>query len=320
MIFENVNDGIVIHDTKGCILDVNRIMYQRLGLTRDEILKLKLQDLVAPEYVKLIQERTSSLKKNGEAIFESADKRKDGTVMPVEVSARTITYKGKPAIVSVVRDIHERKIAEELISSTLEENQLLRTDVQYKLDWWHQVLSFIVDIVSDKKNQQEIADLMNRMRERLYIFKAVQEGIYNSVNLKKVSMRNVIRNLIKHQYSFTGMNTSIICIKQKIDPLCLDIQRAFACSVIIHELVSNSLHHAFYGKSGGTIFIKMTKGEHQEYLLECKDTGREIKPEELEKFSSLGIRLINSAVGQLKGKAEWKTDEGTICSIRFAEK
>ena len=115
LVFDNINDGIIIHDASGRIFDVNQTMYERLGYTKAEMLEMTLPDLVSPEFTEKIKPRIKQLQEQGVAIFESADKRKDGTYMPVEISTRYVDYKGKKLIQSVVRDIQERKMAESLI-------------------------------------------------------------------------------------------------------------------------------------------------------------------------------------------------------------
>ena len=123
MIFDNANDGIILHDLDGNLIDINRSMYKRLGYTKEEIMSIPLGHLVTSEFGERIKERTHLLQTKGVAIFESADLRKDGTRIPVEVSARLVDYQGKKIIQSVVRDISERKLAEDLIWASKEETK-----------------------------------------------------------------------------------------------------------------------------------------------------------------------------------------------------
>ncbi len=123
LIFDRLRDAVFIHDFNMNILEVNSATCNRLGYTRDEMLKMKIEDIDSPEFAKYIPERVKAMKKNGELIFESAQIDSNGRVIPVEVSSSMIEIDNKPAVLSIARDISDRKKAkqeqEELIKQQL---------------------------------------------------------------------------------------------------------------------------------------------------------------------------------------------------------
>lgn len=112
-IFDSAADAIFILDKKGNFLNVNRIAYERLGYSKEEMLAMNIRELVSPEFAVTVPERLNEIERNGAAVFESAHMRKDGTVMPVEVNSRLFNYMGQEVLFSVIRDITERKKMEE---------------------------------------------------------------------------------------------------------------------------------------------------------------------------------------------------------------
>lgn len=120
LIFNNTNDAVFILDLQGRFLEVNQVTCDRLWYTRDEMLRMSLLDIDPPEFALRIEERIRAILDSGYAVFETAHVRRDGTVIPVEVGSRTITYEGRPALLSVVRDITERKRAEKQTTVLLE--------------------------------------------------------------------------------------------------------------------------------------------------------------------------------------------------------
>ncbi|KKL92279.1 hypothetical protein LCGC14_1886280, partial [marine sediment metagenome] len=112
ILFENANDAISIHDLKGNFYTVNKTYCERLGYTREELLKLTPRDICTLKYADLVASRVLEVKEKGFSIFESVHKTKDGRVIPVEISSRSIQYDNKPSIISIIRDISERKKAE----------------------------------------------------------------------------------------------------------------------------------------------------------------------------------------------------------------
>lgn len=111
-LFDSATDAIFVHDTDGRMLDCNSVACERLGYNRRELLKLGPNDLDAPEYADARAERAAELQQTGETTYETAHVTRDGRLIATEVSARTIEYSGAPAVISVARDITERKEAE----------------------------------------------------------------------------------------------------------------------------------------------------------------------------------------------------------------
>lgn len=112
-LFDNASDAILIHDIGGKFLEANHVACERLGYSREELLQMTPEDINSPEYAAHVAERVEEVRKLGHAFFEIAHMRRDGTVIPIELSSRIIEYKGRPAVLSIARDITERKLAEQ---------------------------------------------------------------------------------------------------------------------------------------------------------------------------------------------------------------
>ncbi len=111
-IFDLVSDGIELISMDGCIVDMNQIGYERMGYTKDEMIGKKLADFGTPEYANRVPERMDLIKSQGFVRFESARIRKDGSVLPIEVSSRFVELGGQQLFLGISRDISERKFAE----------------------------------------------------------------------------------------------------------------------------------------------------------------------------------------------------------------
>jgi len=114
-IFNSAGDGMVIHDLQGNILAVNRVICNRLGYSRDELLGMTPNDIDAPEYVENFSQHMKELLEQRGIRFETIHVSKTNHKIPTEVNSRVIFHDAQPAILSVARDITERKIAEEKI-------------------------------------------------------------------------------------------------------------------------------------------------------------------------------------------------------------
>jgi len=121
LLFEAANDAIFVHDDKARILAVNPLTAQRLGYTLSELESMNVGQLDTPEEAQHVSERVARLMEQGSLTFETVHQRKDGSPVPTEVSARRITWDGQPAMLSICRDITERKAAEKALRQSDEQ-------------------------------------------------------------------------------------------------------------------------------------------------------------------------------------------------------
>ena len=114
-LLDSTTDLIYLSELDGALIYCNESMRTQLGYGRDELMRQKIPDLLTPEYARRFEDRVKILLEQGKASFETAYFRKDGSVMPVEVQARLLTLDGRTFILSVSRNISERKAAAALL-------------------------------------------------------------------------------------------------------------------------------------------------------------------------------------------------------------
>jgi PAS domain S-box-containing protein len=109
------NDIVLLLDEQGRIVEVNDRAVSAYGYTRDELLQHHIRDLRAPETLAVFESQFQRAAEPGGVLFETVHRRKDGTPFPVEVSSRTFMVEGRTFYQSIIRDIAERKRAEEAL-------------------------------------------------------------------------------------------------------------------------------------------------------------------------------------------------------------
>jgi two-component system NtrC family sensor kinase len=112
-LFEGIEDAVFVHDLDGKILDANPAACRRLGYSREELLSLTTADVDDPEFASGYDERLRLQMERGHLSFEGRHRRKDGTIIPVDVNTSTILFENQRAVLAVIRDISERKALEE---------------------------------------------------------------------------------------------------------------------------------------------------------------------------------------------------------------
>jgi PAS domain S-box-containing protein len=120
-LFDAASDSILVHDLDGQIVYFNESAYKTRGYTRDEFQKLSVKDLEVPDNPRFFGSRLNEMLENNGATFEAANFRKDKTILPVEINARVIESNGRKLVLSVARDITERKKAIEALEKSEQE-------------------------------------------------------------------------------------------------------------------------------------------------------------------------------------------------------
>jgi diguanylate cyclase (GGDEF)-like protein/PAS domain S-box-containing protein len=118
LLFDNAGDAIFIHDETGRIQAINALAIKNYGYTRDEFLSMTAAQVDSPEESQSMPDRIERLVRQGYHTFETVHQRKDGSLIPTDVSARRILWEGKPAVMSICRDITERKRAEKALKQS----------------------------------------------------------------------------------------------------------------------------------------------------------------------------------------------------------
>ncbi|MCX6698555.1 MAG: PAS domain S-box protein, partial [Methanomicrobiales archaeon] len=124
-LFDNSSDAILIHDMTGRVLDVNQVLCDRLGYSREEMLRMTPVDFDSPENARLVPERIRQVMTTKHQIFETCNIGKDGTRIPTEINVRIIRYEGSEACLTVGRDIRERIGAKEALRGATRKLTLL---------------------------------------------------------------------------------------------------------------------------------------------------------------------------------------------------
>ncbi len=142
LMLDTAPNSITVHDFDGRFVYANQRTFDLHGFTRDEFLALNLHQLDVPDSENLIAPRMQELLDRGEATFETAHYRKDGSTLPLEVSARVTTWGDKKVLLSIATDITERKRAEEqlIYQAALLANvndAIVASDAQYRLTAWN---------------------------------------------------------------------------------------------------------------------------------------------------------------------------------------
>lgn len=319
-LLDQTNDYIfLLKIPSGKFSDVNKSASEYFGLNTKKMQKMTIHDLVdieeLDEFYKLFNELAdkSHDRKTFYSVFVDSDRNK----IPVEISATKVNFSDEFYIVMVVRDITERKEAENKIKKSLEEKKVLLREIHHRVKNNMQIISSLLNLQATHTNDKNVVDILMESQNRVKSMAMIHEKLYQSPELARIDFKDYISKLSTFlRQSYIYINNSIR-IETEVEDIHLNIDTAVPCGLIINELVTNSIKHGFPDDKPGLIRIKLSESNGK-YILSVKDNGVGF-PETLDfrNTDTLGLQLINNLVLQLDGSIDVIHDHGTEFQINF---
>jgi len=233
------------------------------------------------------------------------------------VEERTTTLVQSNQLLQV--EITERKRAEEQIKKNLKEKEVLLSEIHHRVKNNMQVIISLLRLQSAKIKDKKYSDMFKESVGRIRSMALVHETLYQSKDFENVDFNGYVKS-IENQLirSYTGSSDKIR-LKREIEDIPVGLDNAIPCGLIVNELISNSLKHAFPKDREGEIKIVLRAINSDEIELTVSDDGIGIPAEiDIEKTESLGLQIVNIlAENQLEGSIELDRDKGTAFRIRF---
>ena len=318
-IFESFHDVYYRTDRKGLVTIISPSVRTHAGWDPEDIIGHPVTDFYRdPSERETFREK---LKESGVINdYELKLLSKDGRVIDVSVSAKIIFGKdGKPTgVEGVLRDITDRKHAEEQVKSSLKEKEVLLQEIHHRVKNNMQIISSLLNLQSHHIEDVKVKDMFKMSRDRIRSMALIHEKLYQSKDLTKINFAQYIQSLAVHLLNTYNVSMDRIKLNAKVTDVFLDINKAIPCGLIINELVSNSLKHAFPQDKKGNIRIQLNRGNNGNVRLVVSDDGIGFSENvDFQHPDSLGLQLVNDLVDQLGGTLELDASEGTSYQISF---
>jgi PAS domain S-box-containing protein len=242
----------------------------------------------------------------------------DGTtkvydVIKVPVFAADGTRKG---LVVLGRDITERKRAEEKLLASLREKEILLKEVHHRVKNNMQVICSLLSLATRSLHDPAVQDIYRESVSRIRSMALVHEKLYRSSDLSGIDfgdyLSTVTAELIRSLAS-GGIRCSI-----DAEPVFLGVDTAIPCGLIVNELVSNALKHAFLGRGEGIVQVSLRRTGEEAVEISVRDNGIGFpEGQDLRSLSSMGMTLIVSLAEQIGGTVRVEIDGGSRFVVTF---
>jgi PAS domain S-box-containing protein len=250
------------------------------------------------------------------ALGELTGVRASGEEFPIEASISRTEAGGKKLFTVILRDITERKQVEQRLRQTLADKDTLLRELNHRVKNNFQMLSDLLYLQAGSLQSREAQQSLHETCGRLLAIARLHEELYQSLGSGEIRLAEYLGRLVEGFESvYAGLP---IRLDVGANGVTLDVDRAIHTGLIVNELVTNAVKHAFADATPGDITVRLrARGEHLE--LQVRDTGKGLPPGfDLARTNSFGLRIVRVLTERLGATTSVESgSSGTAFTITF---
>lgn len=310
-LLEAAPDAMVIVDGAGTMVLVNTQTERLFGYARAELIGQSVDMLVPTRFRgRHPQHRSgyfadSRVREMGSGL-ELYALRRDGTEFPVEVSLSPLHTDDGVLVTSAIRDITERRKARE--------KELLLKEIHHRVKNNLQVISSILKLHAERMQSPEAQEAFEDAQLRVRAIALLHESLHDTRESGPVDFASYARSLVD---SLTRLANIDVRLEVEVSDVRLSLDQALPCGLILNELVTNAIKHAFLPPFDGEVRrVRVEAARHgAEVTMVVSDNGRGFPATPRE--GSLGLHLVRTLVRQLDGQLSVGTGAGARVALVF---
>jgi PAS domain S-box-containing protein len=316
--FDTVPDLIMLLDRDFTIVRANKATLEKLGLTSAELVGTRCfahfhNTDVPPSHCPHAQHLDDGEPHTAE-IFEPHL----GGTFAVSVSPIRDKDGHVVACVHVAHDITRRKLAEDQIKAALREKEVLLREVHHRVKNNFQMIAGLLMLQADQIGDADTQGALKQTEARVLAMARVHEKMYQSGHLGEIKMDEYLSELAEDLIGFHESASQRVVFTRHMEPVTAAIDTAIPCGLILTELVTNAMKHAFPNGAEGTVEISLREIVEHGYELMVRDDGIGL-PEgfTLGQNASLGLKLVQAFAKRSRAVLTVERENGTAIRIRF---
>ncbi len=312
-VFEKTGTATVIVEDDMTISMANSEFEKLSGYSKKEIEgKMRWTDFVVEEDLKKVKEYHIKRRENGKGVpakYEFRFVGRQGDIKDMFLLVEMIP--GTKRSICSLTDITA-------LRKSLEEKEILLKEIHHRVKNNMQVISSLLSLQSQYVNDKKSLEMFKESENRIRSMASVHEKLYQSGDLTRIDFADYTQSIIRQLITSYGIDPGVVRININCSDVFLSIDEAVPCGLIINELLSNALKHAFPKGKGGEIVVDFHPDRDNTLTLVVSDTGIGLPEDtDITDAKTLGLQLIGDLVNQLGGTLDIERDGGTAFRITF---
>jgi PAS domain S-box-containing protein len=216
-----------------------------------------------------------------------------------------------------------RKEAEARLKASLEEKEVLLKEIHHRVKNNMQVISSLLNLQARQIKDPLVLEAFKESQRRIRSMALIHERLYQSSDLSRIEFSQYLRNLASHLFQSYQADASRIRVKMETEEVLLNINTAIPCGLIVNELISNVLKHAFPDGRSGELEIVLRRAAGGGYVILVRDDGIGLPPGlDIRRTETLGMQIVSTLVGQIDGRLNPdspKNQRGAAFELQFRD-
>jgi PAS domain S-box-containing protein len=319
---ENLPQYILRKDKEGRFTFGNKRFCASVGQPLEAILGKTDLDVYPPELAQNYRQDDQAVMATGKILDQVEEHQAPGAARTYVHVVKTPLWDAGGKIIGVQGifwDVSREKRAEEELQAALAEKEVLLQEVHHRVKNNIQAIIHLIDGQLERIKDRRVCDSLKELQEQARTMALVYERLYQSKDLARIEVGRYLEDLTVNVLEAFGEGRDI-AVKVKAAEVWLDVGIAMPCGLIVNELLTNALKHAFPpGRlERGKIWVELSV-EGETYTLVVRDNGVGLPPGlDWHKTESVGLRLVQMwATHQLGGRLEVETRNGTAFTVVF---
>lgn len=323
LVVEAAPNAMVMINGRGEIEMVNAQAERVFGYARTEMLGKPVEMLVPDRFRGHHPALRTSFGGAAEARPMGAGRdlfarRKDGSEFPVEIGLNPIETEDGVMVLSAIVDISDRKQKENRIAQALKEKDVLLGEIHHRVKNNLQIVHSLLDLQSGQISDPSVLAMLRDSQNRVHSMALIHQTLYQSQDFAQVDFGVFLDSFVPVLISSYALHGNNITLEIATHDVALPINTAIPCGLIVNELVSNALKHAFPNGRQGKILLEMQADSDRNLTLAVSDDGVGLPPDlDTRMTGSLGLQLVATLGAQLRGTLDIRPGEPTRFTLRF---
>ncbi len=321
LLFQNSLNGVMLCDEQGTIMEANEATCSMLNVSWQNLPQVNVFDRLTSYQSDQEIDLQKRLKQEGGVQTELGLVQPDGRKTPVAVSAGLLNNQFESPIVSLIlTDITDRVVAEDKLKNSLNEKQVLLSEIHHRVKNNMAIVSGLLYMQSEYVDDSGVKQYFREAVSRIKSMAAVHEQLYRSESFNEINFKDYIHELAKHIQSGLLDDRKNIRINVDCSNIKMNLNKAIPCGLIVHELITNAYLHGYGDRSTGEIRVRLNE-ENKKYILDVEDDGAGFEHHDaVNKPESMGMMIIKSLVNQLNAEMEVDGNQGTHIRLLIPSK
>ncbi len=320
---EAAPNGMVIVDDIGNIVLANSMIETMFGYSRDELIGANI-DMLVPERFRAhhpevrhayIGQPVSRVMGQGRDLYAL---NKQGNEFPVEIGLNPLHAATGVMILASVVDITERKQQEKSLKSALLAKETLLSEIHHRVKNNLQIIDSLIGMQMDQVVGEQARTALRDSQNRVKTISLIHQILYQSQDFAQIDATEFITSLTHNLVQSYGADRNRIELLLDLDPLILSMNRSLPLGLIVNELVSNALKHAFPDNRCGTLTVALKLVENGKATLSITDNGIGLPPKDESTGSeTLGLLLMEALASQIEAQVTVNRGNPTRFELSF---